>query len=339
MRVRLIFASTFIAALLAFTAGCNGPQSTLDPAGPAAHEISSLSWIVYGTFCAVGLVMWALILWVALRKRGSLEEHAPVDAGGGEEWIVTGGFAIPFVILAVLFVLSLRTLSAFPVTDGHTADPQIIVTGHQWWWELEYTSPSVDQRFKSANEIHIPVGRPIDIELRSADVIHSFWIPRLHGKEDLIPGQPNLIRIQADQAGTYRGQCAEYCGAQHAHMALIVVAQPEAEYETWRAAQLGDSAPPANPEQTAGQQQFMNKPCELCHTIRGTGAHGNVGPDLTHIGSRQGLAANMLPNNEADLAAWVTHAQALKPAAAMPNVTQFTGAQLNQIVAYLQSLK
>lgn len=339
MRLRLILTMLLTAALLGVAAGCSGPQSTLDPAGPAAHEISSLSWIVYGTFCVVGLVMWALLLWVALRRRGSLEQHAPIDAGGGEEWIVTGGFAIPFVILAVLFVLSLRTLSAFPVHDGGHAHPEIIVTGHQWWWEIEYASNAYDQRFKTANEIHIPVGRAIDIELQSADVIHSFWIPRLHGKEDLIPGQPNLIRIQADQPGTYRGQCAEYCGAQHAHMMLIVVAQPEAEYEAWRAAQLEDSAPPANPDQASGQEQFMDKPCALCHTIRGTDAHGTVGPDLTHIGSRQGLASNMLTNNAANLAAWVTHAQALKPAVAMPNVTQFTGTQLNEIVAYLQSLK
>jgi len=335
MRLRLILPTM----LFALGAGCGGPQSTLNPAGPAAHEISSLSWIVYGTFIVVGVIMWALILWVAVRRRGTLDEHAPIDSGGGEEWILTGGFAIPFVILAVLFILSLRTLSAFPVHDGGHAHPEIILTGHQWWWELEYLNASADQHFKSANEIHIPVGRPVDIELRSADVIHSFWIPRLHGKEDLIPGQPNLIRVQADEPGTYRGQCAEYCGAQHAHMMLVVVAQPEADYEAWRAAQLGDSIAPANPKQTLGQQQFMNKPCALCHTIRGTDAHGNVGPDLTHIGSRQGLASNMLENNEANLAAWVTHAQALKSAVPMPNVTQFTGTQLDEIVAYLQSLK
>jgi cytochrome c oxidase subunit 2 len=179
----------------------------------------------------------------------------------------------------------------------------------------------------------------VDIELRSADVIHSFWVPRLHGKVDLVPGQPNVIRIQADQVGEYRGQCGEYCGAQHAHMMLVVVAQTEADYNNWSALQRSASREPESVEQIRGRELFMTRPCALCHTIRGTVAFGNLGPDLTHLASRASVAANMLPNDEANLRAWVTHAQSLKEASLMPNVTQFTGNQLDALVAFLQALR
>jgi cytochrome c oxidase subunit 2 len=334
MRLQLLL----LTVLAVFLAGCGGPQNMLGPAGPAARDISTLSWIVLGIFSAVAVIMWVLLGWTALRRRGSLSEHEPVDIGGGQNWILTGGFVIPFVILATVFVLGLRTMMAFPVNDGKHDRPDIRVTGHQWWWEVQYLDGAVDRHFTTANEIHIPAGRPVDIELESADVIHSFWVPKLHGKEDLVPGQPNLIRIEADRPGIYSGQCAEFCGAQHAHMMLVVVAQPEAEYQAWMAGQVGSSAQPVNGEQALGQQIFLAKPCALCHTIRGTEAHATVGPDLTHLASRQGIAANMLPNNEANLAAWVTHAQALKPASRMPNVTQLSGLQLQSLVAYLQSL-
>lgn len=335
MRLRVI--SLTLLSLL--TTGCSGIQSTLNPAGPAARDISDLSWIVYIVFCAVGVIMWISLAWAVMRRRGSLAEHEPVDVGGGQGWIITGGFIIPFVILASIFVLGLKTLAAFPVHDGSHMTPEIRVTGRQWWWQLDYLNGPVDQQFKTANEIHIPVGRPIDIELVSADVIHSFWIPKLHGKEDLIPGQPNLIRVQADQPGVYQGQCAEYCGEQHAHMMLVVVAQPEAEYQAWAMSQRDNSAQPANAGLTQGQQLFMEHACAFCHTIRGTDAAGTLGPDLTHVGSRRGLAANMLRNDTANLAAWITHAQALKTGSQMPNITQFTGDQLQMLVAYLQSLQ
>lgn len=334
MRVRIL-----LLALPLFLAGCGGAQSTLNPGGPAAHDISTLSWIVLGIFSAVALIMWALLAWTASRRRGNLAEHEPVEIGGGQDWILTGGFAIPFVVLATVFVLGLRSLMAFPVEDGHHLRPDIRVVGHQWWWEIQYLEGGVDRHFETANEIHIPAGRPVNIELESFDVIHSFWVPRLHGKVDLIPGQPNLIQIQADQPGEFSGQCAEFCGAQHAHMRLLVVAQPEAEYQAWLTSQLNPGAQPVNGDEMLGQQLFMGAPCALCHTIRGTEAGGNVGPDLTHLASRQGLAANMMQNNEGNLAGWVTHAQAIKPGAVMPNVTQFTGEQLSSLVTYLRSLQ
>lgn len=326
--------------LLLLQAGCSGPQSTLNPAGPAARSISWLSWFIYITFIVVGLIMWGLLIWVAVRRRGTLAEHEPVDIGGGQEWILTGGFLIPLTILATIFVLGMTTLAAFPVHDRIEHEhPDIRVTAHQWWWQLDYLGGPPDQHFTSANEIHIPVGRPVDLELMSADVIHSFWVPRLHGKEDLIPGQPNLLRIQADQPGTFTGQCAEFCGAQHANMRLLVVAQREPEYEAWLAGQRATAAEPANDGQALGQQMFVGKACAFCHTIRGTDAHGKMGPDLTHLASRQAIASNMLPNNEGNLEGWFTHAQALKPGVEMPNMTQFTGTQARALAAYLQSLK
>lgn len=196
--------------------GCGHAFSTLAPGGPAAHKLAGLGWFVYVIFCVVAAIMWALIAWAALRRRGSFEEHAPYDMGGGQSWILIGGFAIPFVILAVIFVVGLDTMSAFPLDGGHHAMAQntaadIRLTGHRWWWQVQYVNGPVTEQVMSANEIHIPVGRPVDIDLGSSDVIHSFFVPTLHGKVDLVPGQINRIRIQADYAGIFHGRCAEYC--------------------------------------------------------------------------------------------------------------------------------
>src|SRR5690242_11190589 len=178
-------------------------QSTLQPAGPASRTISNLSWIVYVIFLVVALVMWVLITWVAVRRKGTFAEHEPIEAGGGQTWILIGGFAIPFVILSFIFVIGLQAMERFPLPIDSHSSPDIQVIGHQWWWEIHYLDGPPDKSFVTANEIHIPVGQAVNIELRSNDVIHSFWVPTLHGKEDLIPGQPNRIRIRADQAGVY----------------------------------------------------------------------------------------------------------------------------------------
>jgi cytochrome c oxidase subunit 2 len=314
-------------------------QSTLDPAGPAAKSLSDLSWFVFILFTAVAVVMCSLIAWVATRRRGTFDEHEPVDAGGGQLWILIGGFAIPFVILAAVFILGLRAVTRFPLHDGYVMDPEIRLIGHQWWWEARYVGGPPNNQFVTANEIHIPVGRPVNIELSSADVIHSFWVPNLSGKVDLIPGQVNHMRLQADRPGVYSGKCAEYCGAQHANMMIVVVAHPENEFEDWRAHQLEPSSAPSTAQEARGQELFLSSPCSLCHTIRGASARGAVAPDLTHLASRRGIAANALENNKANISAWVTHAQALKPSSMMPNVTQFSGDELQALVAYLQQLR
>lgn len=331
-----------MAAILAFVLlrfAYSLPRSPLAPAGPASGRIAHLGWFILILFLIVTVVMWALILLVASRPRGSFEEHVRYDAGGGHSWVLIGGFAIPAVILFVIFVMGLDSMSAFPLHDGKETSAEIRVTGHQWWWEVEYLAGGVHEHFITANEIHIPSGRTVDIDLVSADVIHSFWVPALHGKVDLVPGQINRIRVEAGQPGAYTGTCAEYCGRQHVHMELLVVAQTAADYERWLQDQRAEAVAPLDSQEQHGEQVFLSKPCGFCHTIRGTIAGGRVGPDLTHFGSRREIAANMLPNNDANLMAWVTHAQSLKDGAMMPNITQFNGSDLQAIVAYLRHLK
>ncbi len=323
------------AALLQVT----GSESMLNPAGTAAHRISTLGWIVFITFMAVSLIMWILTAWVAVRRKGSLKEHAPYNATGGEQWILAGGIIVPLVVLTCMFVLSETTMAHFPMKQKTDPPPEIVLTGHQWWWQIQYVSGPVDQHFTTANEMHIPVGQNVDIQLRTADVIHTFWVPRLHGKMDLIPGQPNMIRIRADRPGTYRGQCSEFCGDQHANMAMLVIADPPGQYAQWVADQRADAAQPTTPDTQAGEQVFLSGPCAFCHTVRGTDAAGVVAPDLTHIASRESLAADTLVNNKANLEAWITHAQSLKPGCEMPNLTEFTGLQLRQMTDYLQTLQ
>lgn len=315
-----------------------GPQNTMSPHGPAAHDISTLAWIVLVTFLVVTFIMWILIGWVALRRRGHFSDKPPVEPKGGHAWILIGGFLIPLVVLTTMFVLNLNTLAQFPVGMNADPPPEIRIIGHQWWWEIQYLVGPVQGHFTTANELHIPVGRDVDVELLTADVIHSFWVPELHGKLDMIPGQPNEIRLRADHAGIYRGQCAEFCGAQHAHMIILVVAQPEDQYQAWLAHQRAPASAPTNAEAQRGEQVFLSTACALCHTVRGTPAGGGVAPDLTHIASRMGLASNSFVNDTANLEAWVTHAQSLKPEVGMPDLTAYTGPEIQELVAYLQQL-
>lgn len=329
-------------AWVLFLIGCSKPQSTLYPKGPAADKIANMTWLMLILFLAITVVMWLLIAWAVLRNKGTLEEHAPVDIGGGQGWVGWGGLAFPLVVLTILFILGVRLMTAFPVHEAHQHDlkSDIKIIGHQWWWEVQYMGDGrPSQMFTTANEIHIPVGHAVNIELRSQDVIHSFWVPALHGKVDLVPGHPNFIRISADREGTFQGTCAEYCGAQHAHMRLLVVAQQPEEYEAWVRQQLQPGSEPTTEEAKRGQHIFMSGPCSMCHQVRGTFAGGRVAPDLTHVGSRQYIAANSYPNNDAYLEAWITQAQSLKPEAGMPNLTQFNGQELRDVVAYVRQLK
>lgn len=327
--------------------GCRVAQSTFQGSGPASARISHLSWFMTILFLAITLIMWALIGWAFYRRRGTLAEHEPVDSGGGHLWIAIGGLAVPLIVLSVLFVLGLNLLTDFPIHGMHGGmahaqtmmKPEIRIVGHQWWWEVQYLNDDVSKEFTTANEIHLPAHRPVNIEVVTRDVMHSFWIPALHGKVDLIPGHPNYIRIEASEAGSYTGQCAEFCGAQHAHMRLQAIAQEPEDYEAWLEAQRKPAAEPQAQDAIAGEQIFVTGPCSMCHTVRGTIAGGRVAPDLTHIGSRQFIAANSFPNNDAYLEAWITHAQSLKPGTQMPDLTQFSGEQLHDLVAYLDQLK
>lgn len=344
---RYIYAGA--ALLLSAITGCTSVQSPFGAHGPAAHRIANLSWFMTILFLVISAIMWALLALAFYKRRGTLGEHEPIDSSGGEIWIAIGGAAIPLLVLTVLFVLGLQLLRDFPIHGMHGASnhaqmqesmkPEIQIIGHQWWWEIHYLNDDPSKEVVTANELHLPVGRPVNIEVETRDVMHSFWIPALHGKVDLIPGMENFIRIQASQPGSYTGQCAEYCGAEHSRMRLLAIAQAPEEYAAWLEAQRKPGAQPTTPEAIEGKKIFLAGPCSMCHEVRGTLAGGRVAPDLTHIGSRKMIAANVYQNNDAYLEAWITHAQSLKPEAQMPNLTQFSGEQLQDLVAYLRQLQ
>jgi cytochrome c oxidase subunit 2 len=212
------------------------------------------------------------------------------------------------------------------------------VVGHQWWWEIVYRDSQADRMVFTANELHVPVGRPVRLVLSSRDVIHSFWVPSLHGKTDLIPGKTNEITIQADAPGTYRGQCAEFCGYQHAKMGLVVIAEDERSYRAWREAQRRSAVEPVTAEARRGREVFLSTSCVMCHTVRGTIAGATVGPDLTHVASRLTIGAGSLPFTRGHLQGWVANPQSVKPGALMP-ATALPSQDLQALVTWLEELK
>jgi cytochrome c oxidase subunit 2 len=320
-------------------AGCHSPRSVLSPAGPPAQILAKLGWPILLGCLVVSAIMTALIVWLAARRTGSFAAHAPLQAGGGMRWVIVGGFVIPGVAFTAVYVATVGTLAAFPMNHEDHPPAQVRLVGHQWWWEVEYLLGDLPDHFRTANELHVPIDRPIEIELASADVIHSFWVPRLHGKVDLIPGVVNHIEIVASQAGTYLGACAEFCGLQHAGMRFRVIAESPTEFARWLAHERSPAAQPVTLEAARGQTVFMNGPCPVCHTVAGTQALATVGPNLTHIGGRATIAAGWLPEDLATLHAWVVNAPSLKPGTQMPALTQFSGPDLHDLVAYLEDLK
>lgn len=318
-----------------------GSRSMLAPAGAAARTLADLGWPLLIGFTGVALVMWGLIFWLASRRRGDFATHAPVGARGGLGWVLVGGFIVPGIAFTAVFVATLGTLSAFPMESDRPTAPEIRVIGHQWWWEVDYLMGDLQQHFKTANEIHLPLGRAVEIELVSADVIHSFWVPRLHGKVDLIPGLTNHIRLRASAAGVYAGSCAEFCGLQHARMRFAVVAETPADFSRWWTHQqaLAGAVAADGASVSRGAAVFMNGPCPVCHRVGGTLAQATVGPDLTHIGARLTLAAGWLPHDLATLHAWIVNAPSLKPGVEMPVLTQLSGPELHDLVNYLEALQ
>jgi cytochrome c oxidase subunit 2 len=327
------------AVLVAWCASaCASAPSPMRPASEPAAQLASLGWLVTIIGAIVIAIIAVLVLIPALRgwRASRAGEVQAVHRGDGERWIVVGGIAIPLIILIGVFVVTAATLSRTSHSPTRTRF-MIEVTGHQWWWEVRYPSPDPRENLVTANEIHIPVGEPITLRVRSADVIHSFWVPQLQGKIDVIPGQTNTFWIRADSAGVYRGQCAEYCGIQHAHMAMQVVAQPRAQFESWVAQQRRPAAAPTDSLASAGRDAFEHQACALCHAIAGTGAHGKMGPDLTHVASRMMLAAGTIPNTPGHLAGWIMNSQTIKPGNDMPQM-YLDGASLHAIMAYLATL-
>ena len=304
--------------------------------GPRADPATALTWGLTVISLAVIVIITALVAIGILVKRGRAladgAEPPPAEAGpSGLAWIYVG-LALTSVALVVSLVWTVQVLAEINSPAGRPA-VTIEVTGHQWWWEVRYLSDQPAQTFVTANEIHIPVGRPVLVKLMAADVIHSFWIPALTGKTDTVPGRTNIAWLQADRAGVYRGQCTEYCGEQHAHMALYVVADPSPAFEVWRQGQIRAAADPAS----AGEAVFQAR-CSACHAVRGTAAGGGVGPDLTHLMSRRTIASGTLPNDRATMAGWISNPQALKPGSSMP-ATNLTGPELNAVSAYVETLQ
>ncbi|WP_181182686.1 cytochrome c oxidase subunit II [Mesorhizobium sp. B3-1-9] len=334
------FASiAFATAIALLLQGCAGWQSALDPKGPTASELAWLIWFFTG-LCAVVwvLVMIALAAPLMIRPRERLEPLV-LDAGADNRKlrVVTAAVGLTAVILIGLTLLSFFANSTLAAI-GSDAALTIRVTGHQWWWEVRYEDATPSRILTTANEIHIPAGEPVRLLLTSTDVIHSFWVPSLSGKLDLIPGHMNVLDIKADKPGVYRGQCAEFCGAQHANMGTFIIAEPRAKFDAWWNDQLQPAAGPASDEAKTGEDLFLKRPCVMCHRIGGTPAGGTVAPDLTHIGSRQTLAAGTLTMSRGNLAAWIADPQGIKPGSHMP-VVDLSGDELNAIVAYLEGLK
>src|SRR5579884_562292 len=324
----------------ALLGGCV-PQSTLWPSGAGADKIATLSWFLIITAGILYVIVLAVTFAAMLRNRRARDgERDTIDMTPGDtKFVAIGGAILPGLVLALVFVVGMSITGAFPAARPPRAQLTIHVTAHQWWWQADYDYPALQQRFSTANEIHIPVGVPVQLILTSSDVIHSFWVPRLQGKLDVIPGDTNDIRLLAKSPGLYRGQCAEFCGLQHAHMGLIVVADPAADFKTWATQQLAPSRPPRDSLALLGQRMFVGGPCALCHTVRGTPALGTVGPDLTHVGSRHTIAAGVMPNTLGSLEGWIANAQAIKPGALMPPNTQFTGLELRALATYVSNLK
>ncbi|HEY4342448.1 MAG TPA: cytochrome c oxidase subunit II [Steroidobacteraceae bacterium] len=313
------------------------PLSYLDAAGARADSILPLTWYML----IVSILVCVIIAWILLRavrasraNGGDAETRAVgIEAGAsGTDWI-RNGLLISSVPLLVALVWTMVTLAAVSGPPAHPA-LTVDVVGHQWWWEVTYDGTPQAQTFTTANEIHIPVGQRVLVRLHGADVIHSFWVPKLSGKTDMIPGQTNLSWLQARAPGVYTGQCSEYCGEQHAHMMVQVVAQPQAEFAQWRQQQLQPATPPNDPASERGAA-LVEYRCGLCHQIRGTNAGAHNAPDLSHIAGRRTLAAGLLPNNPGTLAAWIENAHGLKPGNQMPN-QNLTGDELTDVLAYLE---
>jgi cytochrome c oxidase subunit 2 len=337
--------------LSALLTGCAGAQSALDPAGPQAARISKIWWLFFYVSVAVFVLVTIFLLLAVLRGRWRRESAGDTPLVEGQaksspdphrERRMTRTVMVASIITTItLIVLTIASFSIGRSLTSTLSDKDAVtieLTGQQWWWQVryEYTDPS--KSFITANEIHIPVGQPVTVKLRSTDVIHSFWVPNLVGKKDLIPGHDGIIWFQADKPGLFRGQCAEYCGLQHAHMAFWVVAETPDKYQAWLDQQRSAARLPGTDSEQRGQQVFLNAPCIMCHTIQGTQAGATIGPNLTHLASRNTIAAGTLPNTRGHLSGWVVDPQGTKPGTRMPS-SLLKADDLQDLLDYLQSLK
>jgi cytochrome c oxidase subunit 2 len=296
-----------------------------------AASIANLWWLMLGLGTIIYLGTMGYLLWALFRRRAAREPD--INPGQENRLVLLAGGALPAVVIVSLFGLTLGTLR--DISQATAGEPVVIsVVGHQWWWEVSYDQVEVH----TANEIHIPVGHPVEFRLTSDDVIHSFWVPQLHSKLDLNPGRVTTFRLVADQAGEYWAECAEFCGVQHALMKLLVVAEPLEDFQAWLAHQSQPAAAPADQAAQDGLDVFLSANCIYCHTIEGTNATGALGPDLTHVASRRTLGAGTLNNTRGNLGGWVADPHSVKPGVLMPP-SDLTGGELNSLLHYLATLE
>jgi cytochrome c oxidase subunit 2 len=316
--------------MIGFLAG--GNQSVLNPQGPHALSISQLNNYMTVVLSIAYVITMAMLAWALLRGRHGQHPGEKLSS----HVVIAWGLAIPIVVLLSILFYSVgvgRMFATEPFRDAMT----VHVTGKQWWWQIRYMKGS-DAIADTANEIHVPLGTPVKFRLSSNDVIHSFWVPSLTGKMDLIPGRTNEIWLRADKEGVWRGECAEFCGLQHAHMAFEVVAESPAQFYEWLHAQRQPAPAPSTDAARRGQEVFLKGPCVMCHKIAGTPAGGTVGPDLTHIAGRRTIAAAILPNNRGNLSGWIVNAQGIKPGSQMPRIN-LASEDLEALLAYLETLR
>ena len=327
-------ALAFVVPAAAAPAHAQAPrQFALQAQGEGAAHILEITWVL---LIGGGLIFVAVMALGLFALFGRREGKAWLARRG---WLIGAGIAFPLVVLTALLVYTFSVAAQMQRANAQPAATRIQVTGELWWWRVRYLAPGGAVLLETANELRIPVGEPVDLELVSREVVHSFWVPSLAGKLDMLPGSTNRLRLRATEAGVYRGQCAEYCGTQHAKMALLVMAYPPAEYAAWLEAGRKPAPAPNTPLEQQGRALFEQARCGVCHTVRGTSSEGRVGPDLTHAGTRLTLAAGTLPNGGGPLAAWVSDPQHIKPGSRMPGYRQFTGDELRALSAYLEGLR
>jgi cytochrome c oxidase subunit II len=322
------------------TGGCTGKHSALDPAGPQAARLAGLTWIFMGVSALVFVIVVGCLVWALVRRRS-----APIVGVVAPDAVsrrtlhraIAAASGISALILLGLLIASAMVGHASAATDA-LAPISIRVIGHQWWWEFQYSDTDPSKIVATANELHLPVGRTAILELTSHDVIHSFWVPRLAGKTDLIPSRINRSKLTIDAPGRFRGQCAEFCGQQHAHMAFWVIAEPERDFQAWLEHERAPVTPPSGAEAERGAMLFASGPCPMCHTVRGTDAAATVGPDLTHLAARSSLGSGVYPNSRDHLRTLITNMQRMKPGALMPNIALGED-DLSALTSYLRGLQ
>jgi cytochrome c oxidase subunit II len=321
-------------APLAVVTGCSGNPNALNPLGQGAREIANLWWAMFILATLVSILVIALLLLAAWRnRRSAAEPEDKLDERGGRLWILYGGVLLPVVILLPLSFVTVRTGARLAAPPG-VGTIQIEVIGHQFWWEVRY--PGTDA--VTANEIHIPVDTKVELLLSSADVIHSFKAPNLHGTLDLNPHETNSLVIDAFEPGEYWGVCGEFCGIQHARMQFLVIAQEPDEFEAWLERESAPRRQPPSELAAEGEELFASLGCASCHAVRGTPYDGAAGPDLTHFASRRTLGALVAENNRGNLGGWIANSQNLKPGNLMPP-SVLDSDQLQALITYMEGLE